>query len=80
VPRGQNALLDSMNRLINNLQTNTKNHLNLLWDKERTHFANVIHQAGVDKKKLRAQLQVEKERADYALSLVKAIKPLIKSL
>ena len=38
VSRGQTALLDSMNRLINNLQTNTKNHLNLLWDKERTHF------------------------------------------
>jgi hypothetical protein len=79
VSHNQHVLIESMKRLITNIKMKEKNNLNLLWDRERSRYSDHIRSLELKNGKLKEVLLVEKEKSDYALSLVKAVKPLIQN-
>lgn len=73
----EECLLKSLNQLIIDVKLEEKKNLDGLWERERRkHKEEESHWLMVNDK-LRMQGVVERERSEYALTLVKAMKPLI---
>ena len=73
----QSILLGSLERLVSSVKKKTTLELNALWERERLKQADALSCMQLENKTLKEISQVERERTEYALSLVKAIKPLI---
>ena len=73
----QEILLDSLRLLVENVRVREKDRLNLLWDRERERKTEERSVLRRENERMKSQSKADRERSEYALSLVKAMKPLI---
>ena len=73
----QEVLLDSLRLLVENVRVREKDRLNLLWDRERERKTEERSVLRRENERMKSQSKADRERSEYALSLVKAMKPLI---
>jgi hypothetical protein len=72
--RNEEVLINSLRRLILDVKNHTKENLDALWERERRRHREDRHQLVTQNNKLRMQSTADRERSEYALSLVKAMK------
>jgi len=73
----ENALCTSMAKLVSDLRVCAREEEQKRWCNERARYLKTIALAEREKALLKEESEKQRERTEYALNLVKAVKPLV---
>ena len=80
VDKFQDTLIESIDSLIVDVRAQSREDERKLWDGQRMRLSQDLAQAKREKARLQEENKKQRERTEYALTLVKAVRPLIKSM